>query len=93
MNFLYKYDLRLLYPGKWLLAKNYYFKINNFLQKHHIPLKHTPELDKCSSNKENKKLSETECFRKIRKEYFKNPVMGYLNINSLRNEIIGLREI
>ena len=34
-----------------------------------------------------------ESFRNIREKYFKNPLMGYLNINSLRNKIIDLREI
>ena len=34
-----------------------------------------------------------ESFRNIRKKYFKNPLMGYLNINSLRNKIVDLREI
>ena len=34
-----------------------------------------------------------ESFRNIRKKYFKSPFMGYLNINSLRNKIIDLREI
>ena len=44
-------------------------------------------------NEENKELSEMESFRNIRKKYFKNPLMGYLNINSLRNKIVDLREI
>ena len=34
-----------------------------------------------------------ESFRNIRKKYFKNPLMGYLSINSLRNKIVDLREI
>ena len=34
-----------------------------------------------------------ESFRNIWKKYFKNPLMGYLNINSLRNKIIELRKI
>ena len=29
----------------------------------------------------------------MREVYFKNPVLGYLNINSLRNKIISLRDI
>ena len=44
-------------------------------------------------NEENKELSEMESFRNIRKKDFKNPLMGYLNINSLRNKIVDLREI
>ena len=34
INFLYKDVLHLLYSGKELLAKNFYFTINNFLRKH-----------------------------------------------------------
>ena len=44
-------------------------------------------------NEENKELSETESFRTIRKKYFKNPLMSYLNINSLRKKIIYLRKV
>ena len=32
-------------------------------------------------------------FIKIRETYSKNPILGYLNINSLRNKIINLREV
>ena len=56
-----------------------------------IPTKYTPQLEESSFNEENKELSES--FRNIRKEYFKNTLMGYLNINSLRNKIVDLREI
>ena len=34
-----------------------------------------------------------ESFRTIRKRHFKNPLMSYLNINSLRKKIINLREV
>ena len=34
MNFVYKDGLQLLYSGKELLAKSFYFNINNFLRKH-----------------------------------------------------------
>ena len=44
-------------------------------------------------NEENKELSGMESFWNIRKKYFKNPLLGYLNINNLRNKIIDLREI
>ena len=32
-------------------------------------------------------------FIKIRETYSKNPILGYLNINSLRNKIINLKEV
>ena len=44
-------------------------------------------------NEENRELSETERFRKIMKKYFKNPLIGYIKINSLRKKIFDLREI
>ena len=34
-----------------------------------------------------------EAFRKCKLQYPKNPAIGYLNINSLRNKIVDLREI
>ena len=30
---------------------------------------------------------------KVREAYSKNPILGYLNINSLRNKIINLRDV
>ena len=35
---------------------------------------------------------EMESFQNLRKKHFKNPLMGYLNINSLINKITDLRE-
>ena len=43
-----------------------------------------------SLNKKNKELSEMESFRNLGKNHFENPLMGYLNINSLGNKIIDL---
>ena len=37
-------------------------------------------------------FSDLEAFRKCKLKYPKNPVIGHLNINSLRNEIVDLRE-
>ena len=79
MNSLYKDGLHLLYSGKGLLAK----KHKQFLTKTNIPSKHTPELKASSLYEENNKLSEMESYRNIRKKYFRNPLMGYLPINSL----------
>ena len=95
MNFLYKDGLHLLYSGKELLAKKIYFNINNFLRKRtkYIPSKYNPELEISSFNKENKELSEMESFRNVIKNVLKALWIGYLNINSLRNKIIDLKEI
>ena len=46
--------------------------------------KHTTELDGSSLNKENKDLSEMESIPNLRKKYFKSPLVGYLDINSLK---------
>ena len=81
----------MLYSGKELLTK--FLFAHKLVFTKHIPSKHTPELEVSNLNEENKDLSEMESFRNIRKKYFKNPLMGYLNINSLRNKIIDLREI
>ena len=32
-------------------------------------------------------------FQNLRAKYFKNPLISYLNINSVRNKIIDLKEI
>ena len=47
-----------------------------------------------SLNKKNKELSEMENSRNLRKKkHFENSLMGYLNINGVRNKIVDLREI
>ena len=45
-----------------LLAKYFYFNINIFFTKTHIPSKHTPMLEGDSLNEENKELSGMESF-------------------------------
>ena len=91
MNFLYRDGLNLLYWGKELLARNFYFNLINFLRKD-IPSKHTPELKGSSLNKENKEWSDIECFRNLRKKHFKKPLMEYLSINNLISKTTDLRE-
>lgn len=62
--------------------------INNFLEMNthhpHVPIHtHTTCLDYSY-------FSDLKAFRKYKLQYPKNSVVGYLNINSLRNKIFGL---
>ena len=41
----------------------------------------------------NMQISELQILHKLRLEYPRNPLIGYLNINSLRNKIIDVREM
>ena len=50
------------------------------------PHTHTTSLDRSF-------FSDVETFRKCKLQYPKNPAIGYLSINSLRNKIVDLREI
>ena len=38
-------------------------------------------------------VSHLQILRKLRLKYPRNPLVGYLNINSLRNKIIDVREM
>ena len=41
----------------------------------------------------NREISDLQILRKLRLKYPRNPLIGYLNINSLRNKIIDVREL
>ena len=41
----------------------------------------------------NREISDLQILRKLRLKYTRNPLIGYLNINSLRNKIIDVREL
>ena len=41
----------------------------------------------------NRQISDLQILRKLRLKYPRNPLIGYLNINSLRNKIIDVREL
>ena len=64
----------------FILTETIFYENTNTIQTH--------ELEGRSLNEENKELSEMENFQNMKKKYFKNPLMGYLNINSLTNKII-----
>ena len=64
----------------FILTETIFYENTNAIQTH--------ELEGRSLNEENKELSEMENFQNMKKKYFKNPLMGHLNINSLTNKII-----
>ena len=41
----------------------------------------------------NMQISDRQILSKLRLKYPRNPLIGYININSLRNKIIGVREM
>ena len=41
----------------------------------------------------NMQSSDPQILRKLRLKYLRNPLIGYLNINFLRNKIIDVREM
>ena len=41
----------------------------------------------------NREISDLQILRKLSLKYPRNPLIGYLNINSLRNKIIDVREL
>ena len=43
--------------------------------------------------RKNREISDLQILRKLRLKYPRNPLIGYLNINSLRNKIIDVREL
>ena len=82
---LYQDGLHLPERGKCLLAKNFIFVLNIFLNMLTSPFsRYKAPLD-CSEKTDLQRLQD------LRLHHRKNPFIGYLNINSLRNEISDLR--
>ena len=46
--------------------------------------------DVCRNNRQ---ISDLQILRKLRLKYLRDPLIGYLNINSLRNKTIDFREL
>ena len=96
---LYQDGLHLLERGKCLLGNNFIFVLNTFLNIHtHYPFfrkEYIPSTRKILIKEDNINLvsSGFEAIRENRLIYVNNPLIGYLNIKSLRNKIIGFREI
>ena len=95
---LYQDGLHLLERGEWLLANNFIFILNNVLYIHTHYLffrkEYAPSTRKILIKEGNIGLvsSEFEAIRENRLKYVNNPLIGYLNINSLRNKIVDLRD-
>ena len=43
--------------------------------------------------RKNKQISDLQILRKLRLKYPRSPLIGYLNINSLRNKLVDVREM
>ena len=87
---MYRDRLHLLSSGKSFLSNRLIENINDYLEMHthhpHVPIQIPLFLDHSC-------FSDLKAFRKCKLHYPKNPVTGYLNVNSPRNKIVGLREI
>ena len=68
-----------------LISKEFYFCIKQFFKHGHAPLfnRHEATLD-CSEE------ADLQILQDLRLRRRKNPLTGYLNINSLRNKISDL---
>ena len=87
---MYRDRLHLLSSGKSFLSNRLIENINDYLEMHthhqHVPIQIPLFLDHSC-------FSDLKAFRKCKLQHPKNPVTGYLNVNSPRNKIVGLREI
>ena len=80
--------LHLLDSGKMILANNVINRLNTFF---HQPLSHPNQI--CTSENCGNLQHDLQMLQNERLKFNKNPLLGYLIINSLRNKIIDLREI
>ena len=88
--------LHLLESSRCILANNVIDRINNTPS----PPEHTHTHNGVTSRiflrdvyRNNMLISDLQILRKRKLKYPRNPLIGYLNINSLRNKIIGVREM
>ena len=86
-NDMYREGLHLLRSGKFLLSNNVIENISFFLRNAHTPSACPHTNTTCLDYSY---FSDLKAFRKYKLQYPKNSVVGYLNINSLRNKIFGL---
>ena len=94
---LFKDGLNLLDNGKKILADNFVFNVNkNFFNASHISSHCAPDGSVDTSFKNDGAEDQSPDFEKLKEaglNYPKNPLIAYLNINSLRNKIIDLGDI
>ena len=99
-DFLHHNGVHLTDPGTEILADNMVDYINNFISWQNFPNneENTRDLseegnDYLDKSYSRKTFSSISKLIELRNKYPNNPIIGYLNINSLRNKIIDLREI
>ena len=84
-----------MYFSKWCYWSYKYFFINTPLPPEHTHT-HNRVINKSSLRdiyRNNMQISDVQVLCKLRLKYPRNPHIGYLNINSLRNKIVDAREM
>ena len=91
---LYYDGLHLLESGKIILTNNVITCLNTFsLSLYAIQTNSEYMVSICTSENCGNVQHDLQMLRNERLKFNKNPLLGYLNINSLRNKIIDLKEI
>ena len=97
-DMLYKDSLHLLDKGKYFLSRNFIENLNQFLKTHvcHPTVLGSSDIIFQSLNTDefsSVNSSDLQSLELVRSDNTENPMIGYLNLNSLRNKIIDLREV
>ena len=98
-DMLYKDSLHLLDKGKYFLSRNFIENLNQFLETHvcHPTVLENSDIIFQSLNTSDEfssvNSSDLQSLKLVRSDNTENPMIGYLNLNSLRNKIIDLREV
>ena len=98
-DMLYKDSLHLLDKGKYFLSRNFIENLNQFLKTHvcHPTVLGSSDIIFQSLNISDEfssvNSSDLQSLKLVRSDNTENPMIGYLNLNSLRNKIIDLREV
>ena len=89
---LYKDGLHLLEAGKRILANNFVNGINNYFL---IKAQTEQSFLTKDTNKDTHSIDciDLQMFKKDRLNYPRNPLIGYLNIKSIRNKISDIRDV
>ena len=87
---LYKDGLHLLEKGKKFFANDFLSHLNRYFLGIHVLSAPSTVIEQKYQFLEG---SELQILLKDRERYYKNPLIGYLNKNSLRNKIIDMRII
>ena len=98
-TWIYKDGLHLLDKGKYFLSRNFIENLNHFLETFLSPNSAPGNSDIYFQplNTSDEFLSvnspDLQSLKFARSNNTENPIIGYLNINNLRNKIIDLREV